>query len=177
MTEDKSDTRTGQIAGWRWAEYWSDEVTAAEIIFDLRRHFTGMRAVCSAWDSGMLRLKGPEWSGWTTVDGYAVSPLIDDRLTDSWPQSSCGHDEWYFFDAVPTLTKIHAFSKWLGMSISTSVQLTGVPSGFDLREQLERINPMFVVGEGDRVFILAKDKQPVSDFLEACQRRRTTRSS
>ena len=175
MTDVAPETKTGQISAWHWGEYCTDEVTVSEVVSNLRRHLTGMRAVCSSWDSGMLKPAGPEWSGWFTECGHAVSPPIDDHLATSWPQSGCGYDEWYFFGVVPTLSTVHSICNWTGLSIGECGPLARVPNGFDLAAQLERLNPELVVGDGDRVFVIAKDKQVVSEFLESCRCRRTTR--
>src|SRR5262245_52810451 len=115
MPETEPRTTTGRIGPWYWAEYWSDEVTAADIVVSLRHRIVGLRAICTSWDSCMLKLEGPYWAGWAVEGGHAVSPPIGTGLLEAWPQSGCGYDEWYFFKAPPSPTKLHAFCNWCGM--------------------------------------------------------------
>jgi hypothetical protein len=112
--------------------------------------------------------------GWWQQGVHAVSPLIDAAMAQAWPKSSCGFDEWYFFEELPAFEAVHALCNWGGVSVGEAGELRNVPSGFDLQEQLDRLQPRVVVGDGRRVFVITRDASLVAEFLSECRRRRTS---
>lgn len=81
-------------------------------------------------------------------------------LTESWPCSGCGFDEWYFFSSLPTTLEMQAFCNWcISLEEGQSVAFK-----FDLREQLRRFQPEIVLGENYGIFILASDSRIVEEF-------------
>jgi hypothetical protein len=167
-SERRVKAARGNINGYHWAEHWSVDLSAADVIAALRDHLTGLRAVCSSWDSAILDTRGPAFSQWETQSGQAVSPVISKALAQSWPRSSCAWDEWYFFQAVPQFEKIRPFCNWAGISLAGAAELENVPTGFSLAIQLGRYRPQLVVGDGDRVFLVTEDENMVMGFIDLC---------
>jgi hypothetical protein len=66
-------------------------------------------------------------TSWQVNGAHAVSPTIDSALTDSWPRSSCGYDEWYFFHEVPDHLELHALCNWGGSVGDAGEQTAGLP--------------------------------------------------
>jgi hypothetical protein len=164
----------GSFGRWTWVEDPLADLYCADVVRALGQHFVGLRAVCTSWDSGMLDASG--MVGWTVQNGQAVSPIIDRDLAETWPESSCGWDEWYFFDALPPFVKLHALCNW-GVSIGEAAELEFVPSGFNMEKQIIQHEPRMVLGDGNRIFIVAQDAGLADEFMDLCLRRRTTRCS
>ena len=178
MTRERTaDAARGTIDGYHWAEDWAAGLGVSDVVRELQARFVGLRAVCSSWDSAMLDATSSGLSGWEMRSGQAVSPVIGADLAKEWPASSCGWDEWYFFENVPVFDRIHAFCNWGGLSLANAAELEELDAGFSLGGQLERYRPQLVLGDGRRVFLLGRDKTTVSEFVDVCGRRRTTRCS
>jgi hypothetical protein len=131
-----------------------------------------LRAVCTSWDSGEFDPIAAGLSGWQVRAKHAVSPVVEGSLVEVWPRSSCGYDEWYFFDQVPEFVQLDPICNW-GMSLADARELREVPSGFDLLDQLDKYVPRAVLGEARRVFAISQDQGLLTDFEEECGRRRT----
>lgn len=101
--------------------------------------------------------------GWSKAADHVVSPVITDMTASRWPPSSCGWDEWYFFQPPAPDLQLRPFCNWQGVSLAEWKQLC-FRGGFNLSEQLERARPEAGVGEGDKVFILARDAATVDAF-------------
>jgi hypothetical protein len=108
---------------------------------------------------------------WQLDGEHAVSPAIDLAVADSWPGSSCGFDEWYFFRDVPKGVGLQALCSW-GVSVGEARELRDVPSGFDILAQLERYQPYAVLGDGHRAFLVTKDRALLDAFVGESRRRR-----
>ncbi len=175
MGEGTAEVAAGTIAEFSWAEDWTADLVAADVIASLSDHLVGLRGVCTSWDSGMLDVVASRMPGWEMRSNHAVSPVLGAELLRAWPRSSCGWDEWYFC-AMPTVDeKLHAFCNWGGVSLASATELRELSAGFDLAAQLARHKPEVVVGDGRRVFVIAKRPEVVAQFQHLCERRRTTR--
>jgi hypothetical protein len=150
-------------------EDWSTDLAACDVIAELHPRVLGLRAVCTSWDSCMV--DAGDLSGWQWVSGQAVSPRIDGAMARAWPESSCGFDEWYFFEVLPPFEKLHAFCNWTGLSLAEAAGLEELQAGFSLADQLTRFRPALVVGDGDRTFLLARDAAVLPEFTQICERR------
>jgi hypothetical protein len=152
------------IDGYFWAEFWNEEpeLLLPDVARRLSPFLAGLTAVNVSWDSGKLNPSEEQLrSGWQIVQGYAVTPRIDQTLTDKWPHSGCGFDEWYFFKSLPSTLEMQAFCNWLRVSLK---EFERIAFKFDLREQLRRCQPELVLGEGYGICILAKDSRIVEEF-------------
>ena len=168
MREGRAEAARGTIGPYHWAEHWSAQLAAADVISALWRRLDGLRAVCTSWDSAMLDIHRPALRDWQTRSRYAVSPVMTRAMAESWPRSSCGWDEWYFFRAVPELDVLHAFCNWAGISVAQAAELEQLNAGFSLAAQLERYRPHTVIGDGDRVFVIAETEDLVNEFVDLC---------
>ena len=101
-----------------------------------------------------------------------MSPAIDPAVAESWPGSSCGFDEWYFFREIPDGVELQALCNW-GASVAEAGELRDVPSGFDFRAQLDRYQPYAILGDGHRTFVVTKDSALLDAFMGESRRRRT----
>jgi hypothetical protein len=154
----------GTIGTYLWAEFWNEEpeLSLSAVVRGLSRFLIGTNAVNVSWDSGRLVPSEQQFaSGWSTVDGYTVTPPIDERLIHEWPRSSCSFDEWYFFWSVPKELNVLAFCNWLSSSLADWESLT---FKFDLSEQLRRLQPIIVLGEGYSIFVIARDHNVIEEF-------------
>jgi len=152
------------IDGYFWAEFWNEEpeLLLPDVTRRLSPFMVGLRAVNVSWDSGKLNPSVDQFRmGWRLVQGHAVTPRIDQTLTDSWPRSGCGFDEWYFFKSLPSTLEMQPFCNWLHVSLK---EIESIEFKFGLREQLRRCQPELVLGEGYGIFILAKDSPIVEEF-------------
>jgi hypothetical protein len=157
---------TGTIGRYRWAEsdLTAQDVRLPDVIRALADHVRGLRAVNVSWDSGrLLRANMEIDSKWSFVDGYAVSPPIEDDLIANWPYSGDGFDEWYFVPVLPARIALDAWCNWMH-SVLTQHEELAFPGGVDLARQLEDCAPRLVVGQGLRLYMLALDEEPIDDF-------------
>jgi DNA-binding NarL/FixJ family response regulator len=163
---DPSETIKETICEYYWAEFWHEqpELTIPDVVRALAPCLRGLVALNTSWDSGTLdspnRILGQDWS---MIGRHAISPLITDTTTGQWPRSSCGWDEWYFFRPPAPDVVLRPICNYQGLSLGQWRQLC-FPDGVDLREQLDRARPEVVLGEGDKVFILARDPVTVKHF-------------
>lgn len=141
----------------------SPELSVPEIVRGLSEFIVGMTGVNVSWDSGRLQPSEDQTAlGWRVVNGYALTPVIDEELAGNWPCSACsGYDEWYFFRSVPSNIEIEAFCNWQTVSLK---EWELVSFKCDLREQLRRYQPDIVLGDGWRVFVIARDRRVVDKF-------------
>jgi hypothetical protein len=102
--------------------------------------------------------------------------MIDEPLAKNWPESSCGFDEWYFFESLPPFEKLPAICHW-GVSLGDVSELPGVPTGFDLWSQLDRYQPLAVLGDGRRIFLITRYPQLFDEFTRLSDSRRTSARS
>jgi hypothetical protein len=166
---DLSHMASGDIGAYKWTETVPPRETA---LFDtlraLRRHLVGLRAVNVSWDSGLFVPSDDERShGWTIEQDHAVSPVIDDDLIDTWPWCDGGFEEWYFFSRLPHDLNLSAYCNWTGVSLADWAGLVNVPTGLDLRQQLEKAKPSAVVGMGESLFAISPDAALVADLGQA----------
>jgi len=168
------DTGTGELGAWLWAEDAAPDLWCSYIVRARSARFVGFRGVCSSWDSGELDPKASSLVSWQLKGKHAVSPMIDLSLAKSWPGSSCGFDEWYFFRNVPDEPELSALCSW-GVSFGEASALRDVPSGFDVQLQLDRYKPQHAVpGDGHRLFLVTtKDRALLNEFVRESRRRRT----
>jgi hypothetical protein len=158
---------TGQIGPYHWAERAGDTLTVRDVAVGLADHIKGLVAVNVSWDSGVLRDVTGLPVGWHVRGGRATSPPIDDHVLAGWPQSPCCDgrwDEWYFFRTPPDAVEAAAFCNYGGLSLADHESLA-FPGGLDLAEQLRRLRPDLVIGEGLCLFVLATDEPVIATFL------------
>jgi len=170
--ENRQETQAGQLGEWRWAEGWGLDLYCPDIIRLVSSRLLGLQGVCTSWDSGLLDLAGADLPEWSAKGAHAVSPPITTVMADAWPESSCGFDEWYFFESLPDSTGLEAICNW-GVTLADAQELLGLPTGFDLQAQLNVYQPKLVVGDGQRPFVVTRDQAILADVLEECGRRRT----
>jgi hypothetical protein len=106
--------------------------------------------------------------GWSSEQGRAISPVIDDVVVETWPWCDGGFEEWYFFSRLPEDLSLSAYCNWLGVSIADWSSLVTVPTGLDLRQQLETAQPAAVLGEGQRLFAISRNRALIYDFAAIC---------
>jgi len=124
------------IADYFWAEFWNEEpeLLLPDVTRRLSLFLVGLIAVNVSWDSGKLNPSEEQLSmGWQIVQGYAVTPRIDQILTDNWSRSGCGFDEWCFFKSLPSTLEMQAFCNWSRVSLK---EWESISFKFNLREQL-----------------------------------------
>jgi hypothetical protein len=158
---------TGRIGTYYWAERSGETLMIRDVVSGLGDHIKGLVAVNVSWDSGVLQDVAGLPVGWHVRDGRAASPSIDDQVLATWPQSACCDgqwDEWYFFRTPPSTAEAGAFCNWGGMSLGDHQSLA-YPGGLNLAEQLERLQPDVVIGEGRSLFVVARDDAVVAAFL------------
>jgi hypothetical protein len=162
----------GTVGTYSWAECVSADVTLADVVRRLKRYFLGLRAVNVSWDSGVFMPSEAELSqGWRVEAGRAISPILDDAITEKWPSDDCGFEEWYLFSQLPSNLLLSPYCNWLGISVGEWEQLVNVPDGLDLRRQLEAAQPDVVLGEGQRLFAISRDAAIIQDFVAVCGER------
>jgi hypothetical protein len=138
------------------------ELFVPDVVRGLSEFLVAMLGVNVSWDSGRLQLSDDQKaSGWREISGYAVTPAVDQELTNNFPRSGCGFDEWYFFRSLPSELKLEAFCNWLGVSIN---EWESVSFKWDLQKQLQQFQPDIVIGEGYNIFVLAKDPRVIEKF-------------
>jgi hypothetical protein len=81
--------------------------------------------------------------------------------------NSCSaFDEWYFFRDVPAEFHLEAFCNWGVGAVSDWPSLVECqPNNIDLLAQLQHHKPELVIGEGNFVFVIAKDPRAIQDFM------------
>ncbi len=173
MAAGEADVDSGNIGAWRWIQVKGSDVSCGVVVRELAADLLGLRGLCSSWDSGLLDPVSAGLAGWTVLSGHAVSPVIDEHLAASWPESSCGgFDEWYFCSEVPAVDKVGALCNW-GASLREAESLQNVPSGFDVQAQLEKLQPKAVISDGWRAFLISQDQAMLARFAALCRGRRT----
>jgi hypothetical protein len=78
-----------------------------------------------------------------------------------------GFEEWYFVSALPSELNLSPFCNWTGLSIADWAVLVNVPTGLNLREQLESARPYAVLGMGERLFGISSDRTLIEEFEQA----------
>lgn len=146
----------------------SGDTALFDAVRNLRHHLNGLRAVNVSWDSGLFVPSDDEKrQGWVVQDGRAISPVMDDGIIDAWPWCDGGFGEWYFFSTVPSELNLAAFCNWTGLSITDWASLVNIPTGFNLRQQLETARPHAVLGMGETLFAISSDRTVIKDFEQA----------
>jgi hypothetical protein len=158
----------GEIGSYKWIEAVPSRTDALfQMIRRLRQHLRGLKAVNVSWDSGLLVPSDEEErQGWMSEQDRAVSPIIDDAVIDTWPWSDGGFEEWYFFSELPANLNLVAYCNWTGLSLADWESLVDIPTGLNLRLQLETVRPEAVLGMGDRLFAISHK----SSLIEDCRR-------
>ncbi len=173
MAAGEPEIDSGNIGAWRWIQVKGGDVSCAVAVRELAASLLGLRGLCCSWDSGELDPVSAGLAGWTVWQGQAVSPVIDEHLAASWPESSCGgFDEWYFCSEILDVGKVGALCNW-GTSLREAESLRDVPSGFDVQTQLDKLQPVAVIGDGWRTFLISQDQAMLARFAELCRGRRT----
>src|SRR6266446_3591528 len=120
---------TGIIDQYHWAQFAEEEseLSVGDIVRGLSEYLLGLRGVNVSWDSGRLEPSEDQIaSGWQFHCGYAITPPIDTKLINSWPENTCSvFDEWYFFRDMPTQIRLDAYCNWYMKSISEWRNLIG----------------------------------------------------
>ena len=128
------------------------ELSCREVARLFRTDLIGRRAVCTSFDSG--RFVEPAW---TEVNGYVVSPPIDDEIVDRWPTSHDEYcDEWWVFDSqVPADFEVVAFCNYVGMRI-TNYSALDFEGGCRLDHYLARFSPALVFGNNEYAYVVRR---------------------
>ena len=159
----------GQIGAFYWGECVPDTFALPDAVRGLKHHLKGLRAVNVSFDSGLLVLSHADVSnGWLVEQGRAISPVIDDGVIETWPWCDGGFEEWYFFSRLPEDLELSAYCNWMGRSLADWASLVEVPTGLNLRRQLETAQPDIVLGEGERLFAISRNRALIHDFLTVC---------
>ena len=156
---------TGIVGKYHWAQFVGEDVTLSlnAVVRGLAEYLAGLRGVNVSWDSGLLKPSADQIaSGWQLHCGHAVTPVIDGKLTDSWPENTCAsgaYDEWYFFRDVPPQIRLDAYCNWYNHSIGEWQSLVHCqPKNIDLLGQLEAHEPDLVIGQSHSLlFVIAED--------------------
>lgn len=157
----------GEIGEYYWAQFWAEEpeLFVPDVIREIKAHVIGLCGVNVSWDSGVLNRKRAEMpEGWGEIAGHAVTPPVTNVLADSWPRSNGGFDEWYFFSVPPADLDVQAFCNWYTFSLGQWETLRQTDHGFNMHEQLLRVQPEFILGEGQSIFLLARNPELVELF-------------
>ena len=159
---------SGNIGPFQWIEVVPKAGKGlGDVVPKLRHHLIGLRALNVSWDSGLLVPSDDERQhGWTVEEGRAVSPVIDDRLIDTWPWGDAGFEEWYFFSKLPGNLNLSAYCNWGGLSIADWPSLVDTTNGLDLQSQLQAAQPTVVLGEGERLFAISPNPDLIQDFRQ-----------
>ena len=163
---------TGIIGKYHWAQFAVEdrELSVGAIVCSLAQYVAGLQAVNVSWDSGRLKPSEEQFAaGWQEHSGYAITPVIDAKLANSWPENTCtgsACDEWYFFRDVPALIRLDAFCNWYINSIAEWQDLVECqPNNLDLLGQLEAHEPEVVIGKSHSfTFVIAKDPTVIRVF-------------
>jgi hypothetical protein len=158
--------KRGHIGRYCWGEFSNEmpELRVADVVRQLSQYFIGLRGVNVSWDSGLLTRDDPSCPPeWTFSGKHAVSIPITPALATNWPHSSCGFDEWYFVNCIPTEVHLGAFCNYLGISLA-EWSVMNFKGGIDLQAQLEQTVPEIVIGEGKNIYIIAAKLCEVEAF-------------
>jgi hypothetical protein len=120
----------------------------------------GHYLVNTSFDSGSLTLSESErQAGWRMVGQLAHSPRI--RGTDEIPHDQ--FDEWLVFDRPVEVQEFETMVNYIGFS----------PIAFGWEEKVElywkqvlKLQPLHVIAEGDRVYLLSRDENLIKRILE-----------
>lgn len=131
-------------------------MSCGDVARQIRPLLVGHLAVNSSWDSG--RYSRPDWS---CVNGFAVTPPINDQLIDAWPVSHDGiFDEWWVFETVvPVGFEVHAFCNYVNMRIAEYRELDW-DQGCPLEKYLNNLQPLAVFGNNELAAYLIRRKPP-----------------
>jgi hypothetical protein len=156
----------GTIGQFHWIESLDRDLDIPAVVSHLAEFLGGLTAVNVSWDSGEMPLSiEQEAAGWRRVLGHAVSPVLTEALMNSWPKSACQsgrYDEWYLFREPGDVAKLVPFCNY-SISLSESKNLE-FPDGVNLGAQLERSCPEVVIGEGENLYVIARDQRLLSRF-------------
>ena len=153
--------QTGVLGEYRWWEISGEDTSLVAMIRALGAQLVGLAGVNVSWDSGLLELTPTLIAaGWTTVGGFAVSPVINVPAAENWPTSECQggrFDEWYFFRQIPLVLNLRAFCNYGGVSLQNARDLS-FPGGVNLEEQLQTYAPEVVIGQGEHLFAITRSE-------------------
>jgi hypothetical protein len=107
-------------------------------------------------------------AGWKLLDGVAVSDALDNDLLTSWPESDCGFDEWYFTRDAIMAFPLEAICNHAGLSVGEVDVLLEFPNPVDIAAQLERVDPLAVIGEGTATYVITPSEAVLGAFVRAC---------
>ena len=143
--------RNGTLNGYRWVE--DEDAWLRDLLVEIKPLIIGARAVNTSFDSGILGSKKMRLAeedialGWTTINGRAVSPAIDDQNLAKFLYTD-SYDEWYFFKNVPEDFNAVAFCNFLGLSLERADELN-FEGGCDLVTALKKYKPIAIAGWSD----------------------------
>jgi len=128
------------------------ELSCADVARQLRADLIGKLAVCTSFDSG--RFVEPAWR---LVNGYCVSPPINDEIVDSWPTSHDDYcDEWWVFDSqIPPDFDVVALCNYAGMRIARYKELN-FDGGCRLDEYLAKFAPALMFGNNEYAYVVRR---------------------
>ena len=128
------------------------KLSSAEVAREFRALLFGKVAVCTSFDSG--KFVEP---GWMQVNGYCVSPTIDDAFIDAWPTSHDEYcDEWWVFDShVPPDFSVHALCNYTGVRIADYLGLD-FEGACPLDAYLAKFRPAIVFGNNDYAYVVRR---------------------
>jgi hypothetical protein len=128
------------------------ELSSAEVARQLRADLIGKVAVCASFDSG--RFVEPTWA---QVNGYPVSPPIDDQMVDAWPTSHDEYcDEWWVFDSqIPPDFDVVAFCNYCDMRIANYKELD-FEGACRLDQYLAQFAPALVFGNNEYAYVVRR---------------------
>jgi hypothetical protein len=128
------------------------ELSCAEVARDLRTDLIGKVAVCTSFDSG--RFVEPSWR---KINGYCVSPPINDEMVDTWPTSHDDYcDEWWVFDSqVPPDFDAVALCNYAGMRIANYKELD-FEGACRLDQYLAKFAPALMFGNNEYAYVVQR---------------------
>ncbi|WP_229507714.1 hypothetical protein [Massilia sp. Dwa41.01b] len=149
---DGHTVRTGKRGGYflvEWTSQWDPDL--GELIGYIPELVRGHRVAIVSSDSGPYPVdETMRAAGWTTPQNISISPIIG--LAD-FPYTP-GFDEWYVFDAVPSVLPSHAFVNGWGFTPLAD----GHSDTEAFWEQVQASQPLHVLGAGTpAMFLVTRD--------------------
>ncbi len=128
------------------------DLSCANVARLLQAELIGKVAVCTSFDSG--RFVEPAWR---EVNGYYVSPIIDNAMVDAWPTSHDDYcDEWWLFDSqVPSDFNVVALCNYMGMRI-TNYKDVDFEGACRLDQYLAKFAPALMFGNNEYAYVVRR---------------------
>src|SRR4051812_38654244 len=155
MSSPDAAPKSGRRGDYYWFE--SAELPLYKLLSQIPEVARGRHVAVTAFDSGPLRLSEEEKaSGWRSVEGVAVSPLVDDP--EAVPNDQ--FDEWYIFEALPPVIRPEVFVNYVAFSLQDPALLAHYYDLPDLQErfwqQLAAIRPESYLAEGSNLICVTR---------------------